>query len=149
VIPAVDRDPWPSTYDRDLDVPRRVPTGPRGPIEPYRRLVVNPLPAVAMGVVAVLLLRASLGWRSLAGFLSALVLLGASPFLIQVHCLDCGATIWLLRSWRHGCASVLARWQEGRPIRWPFPDPKAQVVLWLHILASVAALLLILFASRR
>jgi hypothetical protein len=111
--------------------------------------VVNPLLAVAVAVAAIQLLRASLGWRNLTWFLSALGLLGASPFLIQVHCLDCGATIWLLRSWRHGCASVLARWREARPIRWPFPDPRAQVVVWLHILASVAALLLILFASRR
>jgi hypothetical protein len=142
----VDRDPWPSTYDRDLDVPRRAPTGPTEPIDPYRRFVVNPLLALASCVAAILLLRASLQSRSLGVFLTAIGMLGVSLLFTQFHCLDCGETSWLLSSRRHACAPLLSRWREGRLGRWRFPDPKTQIILWLYFLASVTALLLILFA---
>jgi hypothetical protein len=145
----VERDPWPSTYDRDLDVPRCAANGPSEPIDPYRRLVVNPLPAVVSCIGAILILRTSLQSRNLAAFLTAIGLLGVSLLFTQIHCLDCGVTTWLISSRRHACAPLLARWREGRPGRWPFPSPKTQMVLWLHLLASISALLLILFALSR
>jgi hypothetical protein len=145
----VDREPWPSTYDRDLDVPRRPPRAPAGSIEPYRRLVVNPLLALGCFAGAIHLLRTSLQGRNLTGFLTAIGLLVISFFLTQSHCLDCGATTWLLSSRRHSCEPALARWREGRPGRWPFPSLRTQVFLWFYVLASAGMLLLILLASNR
>lgn len=145
----MDRDPWPSTYDRELDVPSRRATGPTEPFDGYRRLVANPLLAVAFGVGAVLLVRASLRWSNPAIFLVAVAVLVASPLLIQFHCLDCGRTAGIFGSGRHACAPALARWRENRRSRWAFPSSRAQVVLWLHVLASVGVLLLVLAVSRR
>jgi hypothetical protein len=144
-VHPVERDPWPSTYDRDLDVPRRHPRVPSDAIGPYRRMVVNPLLAVVCFAGAIQLLRAALFWRTLTAFLTALGLLGVSVCLTQCHCLDCGTTTWLFASRRHACEPALSRWREGRRGRWPFPGLKLQVVLWLYVLASVATLLLILY----
>jgi hypothetical protein len=145
----VDRDPWPSTYDRDLDTPRHAAHDPTEPVDPYRRLVVNPLLAVVSCVGAILILRNSLHSRNLTAFLTAIGLLCVSLLFTQFHCLDCGLTAWLVSAKRHACAPVLARWREGRLGRWPFPSPKLQMLLWLYFLASVSALLLILFAFSR
>lgn len=141
----MDRETWPSTYDRDLDVPSRLPTGPTGPIDPYRRLVVNPLLAVAFGVGSILLMRSALQWRNLSAFLAAVGGLGVSLLFIQFHCLDCGKTAWLLASRRHACEPLLSRWRQGRPGRWPFPGLKTQIAVWFHVLAAAAVLVLILF----
>ena len=43
---VVDRQHWPSTYDRDLDVQRQRTPDPIEPIDRYRRLVANPLLAM-------------------------------------------------------------------------------------------------------
>jgi hypothetical protein len=145
----VQREPWPSTYDRDLDVPQRAPTVPTEPIDRYRRFVVNPLLAVSIFVGAILILRASLRSRNLVGFLTAVGLLSVSVLFTQVHCLDCGATTWLSAARRHACDPVLNRWREGRPVRWRLPSLRTQLTLWLYVLVSVSTLLLILFAFSR
>ena len=93
------------------------PAGPTEPIDRYRRLVVNPLLAVAGFVGAVLILRAALRSRNLTAFLTAVGLLGVSLLFTQIHCLDCGATTWLFAAKRHACEPALARWREGRPVR--------------------------------
>ena len=141
--------PWPSTYDRDLDVPRRPARGPNEPLDPYRRLVANPLPSVGCGVLAVMILRSSLESRNVVGFLTAIGLLSVALLFTQFHCLDCGTTTWLFSSRRHACAAALARWREGRRSRWPFPGIKTQMILWFYLLASVGMLMLILLGSRR
>lgn len=142
---AVDREPWPSTYDVDHDGPGRGPTRPSGAMVPSRRLLVNPFLSVSAFVVAVLLLRSALHRHDAILFFSALGILAACPYLTQSHCLDCGRTIWVRASGRHACPPALARWRDGRPDGWAFPSPRAQVSLWLHVLVPVAVLLLILF----
>ena len=54
---AVESDPWPSTYDRDLDVPQRHVRAPDEPLGPYRRLVANPLLTIAGCAGAIVLAR--------------------------------------------------------------------------------------------
>jgi len=145
----VDRESWPSTYDRELDFPIRQPVRIGEPFHPYRRLFVNPFLAVASCVAAILLLRVSLEWRSLAVFVASLGLVGVSPLFTRIHCLDCGRTTGIFASRRHACEPALARWRRRQPGRWPFPAPKTQAVLWVHVLTSIAALVLILLLSRR
>jgi hypothetical protein len=145
----VDRNAWTSTYDRDLDVQSSRAAGPTEPIDAYRRLVANPLLAVASCVLALVLLRASLQWRSLASFLMAIGLFSISIFFTQFHCLDCGRTIWLSAARRHACPMILSRWRAGLLPRWRFPGLKTQIVLWLYFLASATALILILFVLSR
>jgi hypothetical protein len=145
----VDRTEWPSTYDRDLDLHPHSVTSPADPIDPHRRLVANPLLAVAAFVAAIFLIRFALEHRVLPIFLASLVLLFASCLFVQFHCLDCGSTGWLIRAGRHACPPLVARWREGRMGRWRFPGLRIQVIFWIHILASVAGLLLILFVFSR
>ena len=116
--------------------PERAPSGPTEPIDRYRRLVVNPLLAVASCVGAILLLRASLRSRNLAAFLTAARPAGVSLLFTQFHCLDCGATTWLFSARRHACEPALARWREGRLGPLAVARRKTQLVLWLYVLAS-------------
>jgi hypothetical protein len=145
----VDRSQWPSTYDRDVDLHPQGESSHTGPIDPYRRLVANPLLALAGVVAAIFLIRVSLEHRILPLFLASIGLLFGAFFFVQYHCLDCGSTGWLVRAGRHACPPLMARWREGRIGRWRFPGLKFQMILWLHLLASVAGLLLILFAFSR
>jgi hypothetical protein len=146
---AVEHDPWPSTYDRDLDVPQRPDRAPDEPLGPYRRLVANPLLTIASCVAAIVLMRVGLQQRTLPLFLAAIGLLFGAPFFLQFHCLDCGVTGWLLRSKRHACPPALARWREGRQTRWRMPEPKTQLILWIYVLVSLGSLLFILFGTGR
>ncbi len=55
-------------------------------------------------------------------------------FLLQYHCLDCGATGRLTR-WRdHLCGPVRLRSQAGGPLRVRGLSPVAQTVLWFYVL---------------
>jgi hypothetical protein len=145
----VDRTQWPSTYDRDVDLHPQVAVNPTEPMDPYRRLVANPLLAVASCVASIFFVRLGLEHRALPLFLTSIGLLFASSFFVQFHCLDCGATGWLLTARRHACPPLVARWGEGRMGRWRVPALRTQMILWLHLLASVTGLLLILFAFSR
>jgi hypothetical protein len=145
----VDRSQWPSTYDPDVDLHPQGASNLAGPIDPYRRLVANPLLAVAACVAAIFFIRISLEHRALPLFLTSIGLLFGAFFFVQFHCLDCGATGWLLTARRHACPPLVARWREGRPGRWRFPGLRIQMIVWLHLLASVTCLLLILFAFSR
>jgi hypothetical protein len=140
----VDRDDWPGTYDRDVDIPSGTAANHSGPIDAYRPLIANPLPAVAICVLAIMLLRASLRVRSLTTFLVAIGLLSISVLFTQFHCLDCGKTSWLYSARLHACPAILARWREGRRPRWRLPRLRTQIILWLYFLASATALILIL-----
>jgi hypothetical protein len=145
----VDRDHWPNNYDRDVDVPSRAAAGNTEPIDTYRPLVANPLLAVAICVLAIVLMRASLQVRSLTTFLVSIGLLSISILFTQFHCLDCGKTIWLYSARLHACPAILTRWREGRRPRWRLPRLRTQVILWLHFLASIAVLIAIFWVSRR
>jgi hypothetical protein len=145
----VDRQHWPSTYDRDLDVQRQRTPDPIEPIDRYRRLVANPLLAVSTGVLSLFILRASLRWENLAIFLGSVGLLIVSIFFTQFHCLDCGVTDWLMNGSRHACPRAVARWRAGRMDHWRLPALKTQLVLWLYFLASATALILIFFVLSR
>jgi hypothetical protein len=145
----VNRSQWPSTYDRDIDLHPPGASSSTEPIDPYRRLVANPLLTVAVVVAAIFLIRIALEKRALPLFLASIGLVFGSVLLVQFHCLDCGATGWMLRAGRHACPALLARWREGRGSRWRFPGLKTQMLVWIHLLASVTGLLLILFALSR
>jgi hypothetical protein len=140
----VDGDDWPGTYDRDVDIPSGIAANRLGPIDAYRPLIANPLPTVAICVLAIMLLRASLRVRSLTTFLVAIGLLSISVLFTQFHCLDCGKTSWLYSARLHACPAILARWREGRRPRWRLPRLRTQIILWLYFLASATALILIL-----
>ncbi len=142
----MDREDWSRTDDHDVDVASVGGTTFPEPIDPYRRLVANPLLGVAGCVLAIVLIRYSLEHRILALFLLGITLMPGAFFFSQFHCLDCGATGWLLAGRRHICPRLLVRWREGRMGRWPYPRLKTQMILWLYVLASVTGLLLILFA---
>jgi hypothetical protein len=145
----VDRHHWPTTYDREVDVPPRAIAAPTEPIDGYRRLVANPLLAVVHCVIAIELMRLSLQARSLARFLIAIGLFSISILFTQFHCLDCGKTIWLFSARRHACPAMLARWREGHQPRWRIPRLKTQIILWLYFLASSTVLIAIFWVSRR
>ncbi len=66
--------------------------------------------------------------------------LGLVGYLLQYHCLDCGATGRLFRWKWHACPSVRARQQTGRPRRFRGPNPVLQTVLWVYILMGLAIL---------
>jgi hypothetical protein len=55
-------------------------------------------------------------------------------FLIQYHCVDCGATGWALRHRRHACPEEVARWQNRRPLPRGLPSVGTQIVMWCFLL---------------
>jgi hypothetical protein len=152
---VVNRDALPGLHDPEIDLSGSRPlraseaTEPIEPIDAYQRLVANPLLAVAMAVLAVLLLRLSLRWDNLYLFLGSIGLLVGCLPLIQFHCLDCGATGWLLSRRRHRCLSAVARWRSGQMDRWRPPAMTTQLAIWMHILAALGALGLILLVLSR
>ena len=110
----MDREPWPDLYDRELDVPVRRERAPVGPIGPHRRLLVNPLLSLAVGIGSYGLMGIALRKGNLTLFLAALVGMLTAILFTQFHCLDCGRTVWLAGRDRHACGPSLARWRE-----WP------------------------------
>jgi hypothetical protein len=98
--------------------------------------VANPFLAVLAWVVAFGLLSESVRIPNLAGFMTAVTLLFVAFFLLQFHCLDCGATGWLLRSWAHACPAVVARSQSQRvsPFRRPGLGP--QLFAWFIVITA-------------
>jgi hypothetical protein len=111
--------------------------------EDYQRLVANPFLALLGLVLWCLALRQILGAKRLDLLIPVLLSLGAVVFLLQYHCLDCGATGLLFRWRRHACERVLARQLEGRPLRFRGPRPPTQLVLWIYALLTVAVLFLL------
>src|SRR5947209_18801781 len=98
----VQREPWQTTYDRELDLQPRPPSQASGEsIEAYQRLIANPFLFVLGCVLVFALVRGALQVKSVTMFFTGLGLLGAAILLLQFHCLDCGATGWLLGSRRH------------------------------------------------
>jgi hypothetical protein len=107
------------------------------------RLVVNPWLVVLDWLTAYMIVRAAVLRVNFTLFQlgCAVALLGF--FLLQFHCLDCGATGWLLRFRRHHCPDGVAAWCARRPSRWPIPSVGTQIVAWCFALAMAVLLALI------
>ncbi len=138
----------PDIFDRELDPQPQRPAGPdRNTVVPFQRLVVNPFLAVLVFVIIVALWREAVTRRMPALFQLGVGLLIVDVFLVQFHCLDCGATGWLLRYRRHACPPVLFRWQHAEWRRFRGPGVRLQLAAWLILLASVFVLAMILWIA--
>ncbi len=110
----------------------------------YQRLVVNPFLALLALIGWVALMRFGYRERILLAFLLAQVLPVVALFVVQYHCLDCGATGRLSRWKDHACESVLARQLAGRPRRFRGPNPRSQMLFWIYGLMALAWYALVL-----
>ena len=139
----------PDVYDRDLDPqPRRSLDPAHVSIAPYQRLIVNPFLAVLLFVIILAIVQTAIQTRTAGLFPLGLGLVLVDLFLVQFHCLDCGATGWLLRYRRHACPTVIARWQRGEHRRFRGPSVKLQLAGWIVLLAAAFVLGLVTLVSR-
>jgi hypothetical protein len=131
-----------STYDPDLDPPRRRPGVGRPPLLPqeYQRLVANPFLAMFGLIVWFYGVRQAFMIESGYLFLVAILSLLGVVCLLQYHCLDCGATGLLFRWKSHACPRVRARQQNGEVRHLRGPNPVFQTVLWIYGLLALALL---------
>ena len=138
------------TFDHDLDAQprRRIPTPEDLPHE-YQRLVVNPFLTVLAWITFAGLLRSVVPRHDAAGLAADIVVFALALLLIQFHCLDCGATGWLVRYQHHACPKVVARWQSRIIRRFHGPRLRIQLVAWfILMLAAVVLGMLALGRSR-
>jgi hypothetical protein len=142
-------DPRPGTFDPDLDLQPRFTSDSAEPIDTYQRLVANPFLALFGWLAGVGLLREALRRANLPLFLIAIAVFIASVFLLQFHCLDCGATRWLPRYQRHACPAVLARQANARRRRFRGPGLKTQLIGWFVVMSIVFVLGMLALAARR
>jgi hypothetical protein len=142
-------DPFPGNFDRDVDSnPGRPPRRPVESLLEHQRIVVNPFLAV-LGWVAVFgIIRRSIQIKSMPLFLAGDGLLLAACLLLQFHCLDCGATGWLLRYKKHACSAVVMRAQNLVTRRFRAPGVKAQLVAWCVFTGSALVVGVVAFLSR-
>lgn len=141
-------EPQPSTFDPEFEAP--FPAEAQRPGSAQRdkkRLLVNPILALVDWLVAVALLRAAITRVNFALFAAGAWLLFLGFVLAQYHCLDCGATGWLVHQGRHVCRED----RLGRPSRrrrvWRVPGISVQIVVWFYLLAAAVILLLIVARS--
>jgi hypothetical protein len=147
---GTDVEPWGETFDRDLDShPPRPVSEPLHAIEEDQRLVANPFLAVLSWVAAVGLVRESVKQQNLALLMMAVILFFIAFFFLQFHCLDCGETGWLLRSWAHACPPVIARRRSQAVRRFRGPGLKLQLVAWFIFLTAALVLGAVALGSRR
>jgi hypothetical protein len=142
-------EPGQGTFDRDLDTQVRRPVSDSlEPVDEYQRLVANPFLAVLAWFAAFALVSESAKRQNLALFMTGIILLFVACFFLQFHCLDCGMTGWLLRSWAHACPAVIARRQSRFVRRFHGPGVKLQVVAWFILLMAVFILGTVTLESR-
>jgi hypothetical protein len=137
------------TFDADLDLQPFRPEEPDEPIDEYQRLVANPFLALVGWLAAVGLVREAVLRRNLLLFLLSFVIFLLSFFLLQFHCLDCGATRWLLRYRLHACPAVMARRADRRRRRFRGPRLKLQLAGWFWLIAILFVLGMLVLAARR
>jgi hypothetical protein len=143
-------EPGRTTFDPDLDLqPRPLVPDSMEPVDRYQRLVANPFLAALAWLVAFRLINESLNRQNLALFMTSIVLLLVAFFFLQFHCLDCGATGWLLRSWVHACPAVIARRRSRAVRRIHGPGIKLQLVAWFIIGMAAYVLGMVALESRR
>lgn len=139
----------PRVYDDELDPP---PSPRREPSDhpPYffQRLIVNPFLGVLGMVAWYAVLRYFVLHKQLLPLIPAFASLVGVFFLLQYHCLDCGATGRYSRWSDHACDRVVARRESGRPRRFRGPNPRTQLVLWLYLLMAIALLARIVLQKR-
>jgi hypothetical protein len=134
------------TFDPELDLlPRRPGRRTREPLDGYQLLVVNPLLVVLSWLVAVAVIRFAVRDLNLTVFVVGIVQMLLSMLLVQFHCLDCGATGWLLEHRRHSCPAVIARWQAQHVRRIHGPTVGAQILLWFLFIMTGFVLAMILY----
>jgi hypothetical protein len=109
-----------------------------------KRLLVNPFLALVDWLVALALLRAAIARVNFALFLIGSLFLLLGSLLLQYHCLDCGATGWLIRHGSHACPDEVFRRPSRRPRRLRVPRIATQIVVWCYLVAAAVILLLIL-----
>ena len=100
-------------------------------------------------VAAIGLVRASVEQKNLALLMTAVILFFIAFFFLQFHCLDCGATGWLLRSWAHACPAVVARRRSQAVRRFRGPGLKLQLAAWFIFLTAAFILGAVGLGSRR
>lgn len=138
-------------HDLDFDrLPVRSPILLDPYFQEYQRLVSNPFLALAALIPWYVAIRRAF----LAKHVPMILLLFASLFgiayLLQFHCLDCGATGSLFRWKRHACDRAIARQLGYARRRWLLgPNPMTQTVLWGITVVVVGFLALIKFQGRR
>jgi hypothetical protein len=143
-------EPGRPTFDPDLDTqPWRPLRDSVAPIDEYQRLVANPFLAALAWLVAFGLIMESMKRQNLALLMAGVVLLFVAFFFLQFHCLDCGATGWLLRSWAHACPEVIARRQNRLVRRFRGPGLKLQLVAWYIIMTAALVLGTVAIGSQR
>ncbi len=143
-------DPVRGTFDRELDSPPGLPPGiPVEALPACQRIIVNPLLGVLSWLVTFALIRLAVKNRSSTLFLLGVCLLFAAFLVQQFHCLDCGATGWLVRYRRHACPSVVARYRQRDVRRFRVPRVMTQIAIWFYLITGTLVLLLILFGPRR
>jgi hypothetical protein len=142
-------EPGQGTFDRELDTQVRRPVSDSlEPIDGYQRLVANPFLAVLAWLAAFALVSESMKRQNLALLMTGVILLFVAFFFLQFHCLDCGMTGWLLRSWAHACPAVIARRQSRFVRRFHGPGLKLQLVAWFILLMAVFVLGMVTLESR-
>ncbi len=137
----MDANPEPRIHDSELDPPRFPrPSPPLLLPQDFQRLLGNPFLAL-LGLIAwAAALRQVLLARNLTLTLALFASLAGLVFLLQFHCLDCGATGWLFR-WRiHTCDHVIARQRSGAVRSFRGPIPTTQVLLWFYLILCAAIL---------
>ncbi|MGO9465736.1 MAG: hypothetical protein ACLQIB_34680 [Isosphaeraceae bacterium] len=109
--------------------------------------MVNPFLVVMDWLVAWAMLRAAVARINFRLFQVGTILLLLGFLLFQYHCLDCGATGWLIRRKRHACPEDVVRWRNRRPRRRSVPSAGTQIVVWFFLVAMAFLLWLILGAA--
>ncbi len=95
-------------------------------------------------LVAFAIIRAAFVRLNFRLFQVGTILLLLGFLLLQYHCLDCGATGWVLLHRRHACPADVVRWRNRRPRRWRVPSVGTQIVVWCYLIAMALLLWLIL-----
>lgn len=133
-------------FDPDLDMlPPRLESPGGEPVGEFQRLIVNPLLALVGLLGAWSVFHYSLQVRNLPLFLASLVLVVASAFLVQFHCLDCGRTDFTVRAGRHACLKVVHRMRLEEIPPFPALSIRLQVTLWVVSILIVALMYVIMF----
>jgi hypothetical protein len=137
-------------FDHDLDAePRRRNPNPDHPPYDYQRLVANPFLTVLAWIVFLALLRVVVPRQDAAGLVADIVVFALTLLLIQFHCLDCGATGWLVRYHHHACPKVITRWQNRIVRRFHGPGLRLQLIAWFIFMMAALVLSLVALKSWR
>jgi hypothetical protein len=139
----VEQDGGPNLFDRELDPPYRPPVLLSDEVSRYQRVVINPFLGVLGWVLVLFLLRRATTTGNISLLLVAMAWLFVPFFLLQYHCLVCGATGWHRNLSSHACAGVAARrrLQAARP---RVSSPELQIRIWFCILVLAALIYVIL-----